>query len=170
MSSEVTALCGKCGASILETNAFCTKCGARRLCTKCGSPLTAQTKYCTKCGTQVEGPPEPGPVTPYTDFPATKAGAFGSKGDRSAGSTSIPTTARSTAQRAPVEIKPSARFPKLLVAGIVIVLLVGVTVTASIIYVTHRIGRQPTATQSASNLEKRVERPRVDSDSSHSAD
>src|SRR5258708_34093704 len=101
MSSEVTAICEKCGASISETNAFCTKCGARRLCTKCGSPLTAQTKFCTKCGAQVEGTPEPGPVTTYAEFPATEAGASGLVGGRSAGSRSIPTTARATAQPAP---------------------------------------------------------------------
>src|SRR5258708_18001644 len=123
MSSEVTAICEKCGASISETNAFCTKCGARRLCSKCGSPLTAQTKFCTKCGTHVEGTPEPGPVMPNTEFPATKAGAFGSLGDRSAGSRSIPPTVRSTAQPAPAEFKPSARLPKVLLAGIVIVIL-----------------------------------------------
>ncbi len=169
MSSEVKAVCEKCGASILETNAFCTKCGARRLCTKCGSPLTAQTKFCTKCGAQVEGTPEPGPVMPNTEFPATKAGAFRSVGEPSAVSTSIPTTARSTAQRAPAEIKPSARFPKLLVAGIVIVLLVGVTVTAGVIYVAHRIGQKAAEMRSASNTEKSVQHPRAASDSSHSA-
>src|SRR6266699_292527 len=135
MSSEVTAVCEKCGASILETNAFCTKCGARR--------------FCTKCGAQVEGTPEPGPVMPNTEFPATKAGAFRSVGEPSAVSTSIPTTARSTAQRAPAEIKPSSRFPKLLVAGIVIVLLVGVTVTAGVIYVAHRIGQKAAEVRSA---------------------
>src|SRR5258708_19719217 len=67
-------------------------------------------------------------------------------------------------------MKPSARFPKLLVAGIVIVLLVGVTVTAGVIYVAHRIRPKAADRQSASNIEKSVERPRVDSDSSPSAD
>jgi OmpA-OmpF porin, OOP family len=177
MSSEVPAICEKCGASILETNAFCTKCGARRnastdqvgarrLCTKCGSPLTVQTKFCTKCGAQVGGTPEPGPVMPNTEFPATKAGAFGSASDRSAGSRSIPTTARATAQPAPAGIKASARFPKMLLAGIVIVILVGMTVTASVIYVAHRIGQKAAEMRSASNTEKSVEHPRAGSDSS----
>src|SRR5258708_32146512 len=67
-------------------------------------------------------------------------------------------------------MKPSARFPKLLVAGIVIVLLVGVTVTAGVIYVAHRIRPKAADRQSASNIEKSVVRPRADSDSSHSAD
>ena len=179
MSSEVTALCEKCGASIPETNAFCTKCGARRnvstyqvsarlFCTKCSSPVAAQTKYCTRCGTQVEGTREPGPVRPYTEYPATKSGSFGSKGDRSAGSRSIPSTAGSAAQPAPGEIKTAARFPKVLLAGIVIVLLVGVTVTVGVIYVAHRIGRKAAEMQSASNIEKSVEHPRAASDSSHS--
>jgi len=179
MSSEVTAVCEKCGASIPEKNAFCIKCSTRRnastyqvdarsFCTKCGSPLTAQTKFCTKCGTQVEGTPEPGPVTPYTDFPATKAGAFGSLGERSAGSRSIPPTVRSTAQPAPAEFKPSARLPKVLLAGIVIVILLGMTVTASVIYVAHRIGQKAAEMRSASNTERSVQHPRAASDSSHS--
>jgi outer membrane protein OmpA-like peptidoglycan-associated protein len=78
---------------------------------------------------------------------------------------------RSTAQPAPAEIKPSARFPKVLIAGIVIVLLVGVTVTAGVIYVAHRIGRKSAEVQSASNLENRIEHVPAASDSSlsHSA-
>jgi len=53
--------CDRCGEPVLETNAFCTKCGAKRnmvsassapgrLCTKCGSTLAANSKFCNKCG------------------------------------------------------------------------------------------------------------------------
>src|SRR6266851_9167017 len=88
MSSEVTAVCEKCGASIRETTAFCTKCGARRtastgtagvgrFCTTCGPPLAAQTKFCTQCGALAAGTSEAATVTTYTEFRASKAEASG---------------------------------------------------------------------------------------------
>jgi OmpA-OmpF porin, OOP family len=180
MSSGVTAICEKCAASISEMDAFCTKCGARRnpstdqadarrLCAKCGSPHTSQTKFCTKCGAQVEATPEPGPAAPYNEFPATKTGAFGSKSYPSADSRTIPATAHSTAQTAPAGIKTSTRFPEVLLASIAIVILVGVTVTAGVIYVVHRIGRKAAEVRSISSSEKGAQHPRAASDSSSSA-
>ncbi len=56
--------CERCGTSVSESTAFCTKCGMRRnlaprparlrrFCTKCGSPL-GEAKFCTKCGAHAE--------------------------------------------------------------------------------------------------------------------
>ena len=56
--------CERCGTSVSESAAFCTKCGMRRnlaprparprrFCTKCGSPL-GEAKFCTKCGAHAE--------------------------------------------------------------------------------------------------------------------
>ena len=56
--------CERCGASVSESAAFCTKCGMqrnlaprpsrpRRFCTKCGWPL-GEAKFCTKCGAPAE--------------------------------------------------------------------------------------------------------------------
>jgi OmpA-OmpF porin, OOP family len=56
--------CERCGTSVGESAAFCTKCGMRRnlaprparpsrFCTKCGSPLE-ESKFCTKCGAPAE--------------------------------------------------------------------------------------------------------------------
>ena len=56
--------CERCGTSVGESAAFCTKCGTRRnlaprpagpsrFCTKCGSPL-GEAKFCTKCGAPAE--------------------------------------------------------------------------------------------------------------------
>ena len=56
--------CERCGTSVSESAAFCTKCGMRRnpaprparpsrFCTKCGSPL-GEAKLCTKCGAPAE--------------------------------------------------------------------------------------------------------------------
>ena len=56
--------CERCGTSVSESAAFCTKCGMQRnlaprpagpsrFCTKCGSPL-GEAKFCTKCGAPAE--------------------------------------------------------------------------------------------------------------------
>ncbi|PYV66234.1 MAG: hypothetical protein DMG97_30025, partial [Acidobacteria bacterium] len=61
MSSEVSTVCEKCGAAIIDANAFCIRCGTQRkfartegahsrFCTKCGSPLTDDTELRIKCG------------------------------------------------------------------------------------------------------------------------
>src|SRR5258708_22540821 len=80
MSSEVSTVCEKCGASLDAKDAFCTSCGAyrssstqpsvsQRFCTKCGSLMFAEAKFCEKCGAPVSQPaaiqvPYPTPVAP----------------------------------------------------------------------------------------------------------
>lgn len=92
--------CDKCGASMLVTDAFCTKCGGRRaespaatpsiFCTGCGSPLSPGTKFCEKCGAPVSQgtassasvttpPPTLQLVSPAGSIPETAPSAGGSK-------------------------------------------------------------------------------------------
>lgn len=51
--------CTNCGASILETDQFCPKCGAKaikdRKCPDCGAVLREGTKFCHKCGRLIAG-------------------------------------------------------------------------------------------------------------------
>jgi OOP family OmpA-OmpF porin len=69
----MTNICNQCGASLVEHEAFCTKCGtprdetaaltaAQQFCTKCGALLGTELKFCTKCGAPV-GAAAPAPAT-----------------------------------------------------------------------------------------------------------
>src|SRR5512146_1510687 len=58
--------CSACGASLGETQAFCSSCGTKwiaaaepekRFCVGCGNLLAAGTKFCAKCGLVVQGAP-----------------------------------------------------------------------------------------------------------------
>ncbi len=46
--------CKKCGASLLDTDRFCSQCGWKvvkeRRCPECGAALREGTKFCPKCG------------------------------------------------------------------------------------------------------------------------
>lgn len=46
--------CKKCGASLLDTDKFCSQCGWKvvkeRRCPECGAALREGTKFCPKCG------------------------------------------------------------------------------------------------------------------------
>lgn len=54
--------CRKCGAELLDTDAFCVKCGQRvdqpMFCSNCGEELRDGERYCHKCGFPVEGEAE----------------------------------------------------------------------------------------------------------------
>ena len=49
--------CKKCGASLLDTDKFCSQCGWKvvkeRRCPECGAALREGTKFCPKCGVLV---------------------------------------------------------------------------------------------------------------------
>ena len=49
--------CKKCGASLLDTDKFCSQCGWKvvkeRRCHECGAALREGTKFCPKCGVLV---------------------------------------------------------------------------------------------------------------------
>jgi len=79
-----STICEKCGALVSENNAFCTKCGARRVspietaapsnfCTKCGSRIITGTKFCEKCGAPVAQAKAPGASVSSAAAPALQA-------------------------------------------------------------------------------------------------
>lgn len=51
-------ICTKCGARLLDTDQFCSKCGTKvikeKRCPDCGAVLREGTKFCHKCGRLVE--------------------------------------------------------------------------------------------------------------------
>lgn len=51
--------CMNCGAELLSSDQFCSKCGAKAVreqkCPDCGTVLREGTKFCHKCGRQIEG-------------------------------------------------------------------------------------------------------------------
>ena len=140
MSSEVSTVCEKCGAAIIDANAFCTKCGTQRkfartegahsrFCAKCGSPLTDDTELCIKCGA-----------------PAGSAGGA-SASDPSSGS-SAP---MSSMPRPSVGVS-GARSSKLLVAGFTVLLLLAFLGIAGIVHFAHR------ARQKAADIEASLQK------------
>ena len=125
--------CAKCGSPVLETNAFCTRCGAPRgvasesatprlLCTKCGSVLAINAKFCNKCGTQAMG--------------AETTSSNSVEVFRSI----VGTPATSQASAA----KSGNGFRKFVIAGIATVVLFAVATTAGVVYVAHRVKQKVT--------------------------
>ena len=155
MSSEVSTVCEKCGAATVGASPFCTRCGARResartgvarsrFCTKCGSPLIDDTEFCIKCGAPT-----------------------GSAGMASASQASGSTTfSRSGAIKMPsMQATPSTsgtRPPKVLLAGIVVVFLVGILVVAGIVHFAHR------TSQKAADIEASLQKTEHSSSSNSS--
>src|SRR5213592_1346702 len=135
MSSEVTAICEKCGAVGSEASAFCIKCGAQRMamrtegddsrhfCTRCGSPITPDTQFCVKCGISTRPPGISSASIPSVASLQTKA--ISSSAPRT------PSTSRRGLSK------------QLLLAGTAVVLL-GILLLAGIVRVVHR-GRQEAA-------------------------
>jgi hypothetical protein len=133
MSSEVTAICDKCGASIAEASAFCIKCGARRMspraeadgsrrfCTRCGSPTTPDTQFCVKCGNPTRPPRISSGSMPSVASSQTTAVSPSAPG--------IPSTSGPSLSK------------QLLLAGIALVLL-GILLFGGAMHVLHRAGQK----------------------------
>ncbi len=71
---DILMKCTNCGAPLLDTDQFCSKCGAKvireRKCPDCGTILRDGTKFCPKCGRRVEDGSDPEPVGGQTlDIP-----------------------------------------------------------------------------------------------------
>lgn len=51
-------ICAKCGARLLDTDQFCSRCGTKvikeKRCPDCGAVLREGTKFCHKCGRLIE--------------------------------------------------------------------------------------------------------------------
>ena len=155
----MSTICGHCGAPLAETAAFCTECGtrrsakreptgARRFCTNCGAAIASEAKFCTGCGAPAEAP--------QTPVIAARANAIESSrpvagGDAQAAPVSgaLP---QPPAQATPTPGKSASWIPKLVIAGIVVVLLFAVLVTTAVVYVAHRVKRKAAEIEASSSV------------------
>ena len=143
--------CERCGASVSESDAFCTKCGMRRnrgprsagpprFCTKCGSPL-GEAKFCTKCGA-------PAGLAVTVNEVGSKAGVSEKRSsvvqDEHDGS---PPMDELLTRPAPPPVKPPTKLPNILIVAVVGIVLFAAAITAGVVYVAHR------ARQKAAELE-----------------
>lgn len=152
--------CKQCGAALTERDAFCTKCGARRVasaesmswrrfCTKCGTTLTQETKFCTKCGAAV-------------GIPAGVATQTGTTGGATRTSVASPDAATRIAAQAAASSAPAAKSPggipkvALLGAGIVALVLV-VAVAGGLISAAHRAREKTQEMDAAQKFAKDLE-------------
>ena len=154
----MSTICEHCGATLEQGAAFCTECGkrrnvnpapagARRFCTKCGSAIAPGAKFCTGCGAAAEAPPPPAIATPAS---ATQPGRTVTGGEVHA----TPVAGRPTQApfpAAPAPAKSASWLPKVLIAGIVVVLLFGILLTAGVVYVAHRVKRKAAELEASSS-------------------
>ena len=166
-------VCTQCGAALTESDAFCTKCGARRdnaiasspalrFCTKCGMQLAAGGQFCNKCGAPVAAgaaipPPVSGSASVAAAVPpsttATPNQDVASGSSTAAPITPVPVIVTSAAplQAAPLPVREKSGIWKLGIVVVAILLLFVVGGIAGLTYVVHR------ARQKAAQLEAQAE-------------
>lgn len=160
-------ICNQCGATLIEGNAFCTKCGARRndatestpaqkFCTACGAPL-GTTKFCTKCGAPAgvtSSVPAPATITPNVRPPAAQAtGNAPAQAFRAGlGAATPQPPAQAAGSGAPAA--RSSGIPKIAVAVIAIVLLLVVGAVAGVTYVVHRVRQKAAQLEAQAEIER----------------
>lgn len=153
----MSTTCEACGAPLGEGAAFCTGCGARRsanreaagarrFCTNCGAAIAAGTRFCTGCGAPAEasGTPAAAPRGSVNEPRRPMAGGGVRPGPASSGAP------QPAIQAAPA--KPASWLPKVIIAGGVIVVLFVVAITATLIYVAHRVKQKAAQIEAASSV------------------
>ena len=150
----MTIPCSQCGASLRESAAFCTECGAphentavsataRGYCTKCGSPFAPETKFCTKCGAP------PGISQHTASGSASEPGELGladvaDSPIRAAGSNVAPVN------------KVAAPIAKVAIFAVIVIALLTVTIVGGFIYAVHRARQKAAAIKAEYNINKSV--------------
>jgi OOP family OmpA-OmpF porin len=148
----MSTICEHCGASLGEGSAFCTECGtrrsanpgpagARRFCTNCGAAIATGARFCTGCGAPAEAAGTPA-AAPRANVNEPRRPAAGSPA-----SGAVPQPAIQA-----VPGKSASWLPKVIIAGGVIVVLFVVAITASVIYVAHRVKRKAAELEAASSV------------------
>lgn len=125
----MSTICEGCGAALGEGAAFCTECGARR---NPGVAASAARRFCTSCGSAI---------------PAGAAFCV----ECGAAAESPASGAQPRTQAAAAPGKSASWLPKVVIAGIVIVLLFAVGLTTAVVYVAHRVKRKAAEIEAASS-------------------
>ena len=144
--------CKQCGATLTESDAFCTKCGAPRseraapipsggFCTKCGAALSPATKFCTKCG-----------ATAGAAFAATSSTPMNAAASSSSGMLNSATTPPTTSE-GPLG-NANVRIPKAAIAAAAVVLIV--IVAAGLISAVRRAREKTEEVKATAELEKKL--------------
>ncbi len=164
-------VCSQCGSALVEGNAFCTKCGARRnastesagarnFCAKCAAPLASETKFCEKCGAPADIPAgvAPVPVTPTVNAPFIPPSTAASRDADAQGVNAVPVTAppavpsQITASAAPAAKSSGGPKIAIIVVGIVVVCIVAGI--AGVTYAVHRARQKAAQVEAQAQIEK----------------
>jgi OOP family OmpA-OmpF porin len=155
----VEMTCERCGTSIRESDAFCTKCGMRRdataqparpgyFCTKCGA-LLADSRFCTKCGAPAESltvtPKAANSLSASEKQPSAMREVFWDRSTRT-GDSLLNTAA----------VKPVPGLPKLLIVSVVGILLFAAAITAGVVYVAHRARQKVTELETDPKVRRKL--------------
>ena len=176
----MSSSCQQCGAELVEEDAFCTKCGARRsdpsasvvarrFCTKCGAAL-GETKFCTKCGapvgtaaeTGVSNSPQPvvTPTSPQRAIaPRVASAATPINRDTAARTSPAPSVGGGRAVSSATNASSAAStnssgIPKVAIVAPGVVLLLIVGIVAAVTSLVHHVRAKVAQVEASSEIEK----------------
>jgi len=131
--TENQLTCPKCNSPVKPGMKFCESCGARiettPSCPKCGTEILPNAKFCESCGASIGAAAAPAPGTPAPEAKVESKGA--EKKDIPA---PAPVAQESSKAQKPAEpaiktgTKPASSRTTLIVAGIVILVILGAAV------------------------------------------